>query len=302
VRANVVQEGGTGMWNGGYGPGGITSWADQNSGDVTTAGVANFNFTRLSMFHGDNCHCHDDWGYLTIRANNSEIWGAGIGSYVLSAYMTNCLFDRATIGNNEGHAGNQLHFRNCTWHGGELSLVPSQTALPVSVTNCAFDATKLALNQAKLVNPGFDYNAFTNGATHFPVGGAHDVPVPSFDWQSSSFGNYYLPTNSPLIDAGDVTADSAGFAYLTTQTSQVEEGTSRLDLGYHYAAIWDIDSDGLADSWELNYFGNLEHSGTDLDGQGNTLLWDYRVGRNPNISPTADINGLVGLQIYTPLK
>jgi hypothetical protein len=291
VRANVVQEGGTRMWDGGVGPGGITGWANQNAGNALASPEVHFLFTRLSMFPGDCSHCRDDHGYLTVRATHSEVWSGSIGCYVLSCYMTNCLMDRASIGANEGHPGNELHFRNCTWHGGSLNLIPSQTALPVSVTNCAFDATSISVNLGKLVNPGFDYNAFTNGATKFPVGGAHDVLVPSFDWQSSWLGNFYLPANSGLVDHGSTNADLLGLYHFTTQTNQVKETNSYVDIGYHYVAADgsgnpnDIDGDGIPDYLE--------------DTNGNGLIDPGESDPNEyyNILKTGH-----GLEVFTPLR
>ena len=40
---------------------------------------------------------------------------------------------------------------------------------------------------------------------------------------------------------------------------------------------------GLPDSWLLNYFGNLNHSATESDARGNTLLYDYQNGLDPNL-------------------
>ena len=56
-------------------------------------------------------------------------------------------------------------------------------------------------------------------------------------WDSDALGNYYLPPDSPYIDAGSTTADQLGLSQYTTQTSQVPEGTSVVDLGFHYPAL-----------------------------------------------------------------
>ena len=58
-----------------------------------------------------------------------------------------------------------------------------------------------------------------------------------FNWQSSWLGNFYLPSDSPLISAGDVTADQIGLSDFTTQTNQTPEGTAVVDIGYHYVAM-----------------------------------------------------------------
>jgi hypothetical protein len=83
--------------------------------------------------------------------------------------------------------------------------------------------------------------------------GAHDVTVTSFNWQTSWLGGYYLPANSPLIDAGTGTADQWGLYHFTTQTNQLKETNSPVDIGFHYVAVdtngipFDANSDGIPD-------------------------------------------------------
>jgi hypothetical protein len=101
-----------------------------------------------------------------------------------------------------------------------------------------------------LLTRPYDYNAFPAGAATFPIGGARNVYVDCFDWQTSLLGNYYLPSDSPLIAAGDLTADQIGLgAYIpltnglsgfTTQTNQTPEGNAIVDIGYHYMAYQQI--------------------------------------------------------------
>ena len=58
------------------------------------------------------------------------------------------------------------------------------------------------------------------------------------------------------------------------------------DIGYHYSEPnVDSDADGLPDWWEMTYFGNLNHLGTNPDPSDpyhKTLLYDYQHGFNPN--------------------
>ena len=106
---------------------------------------------------------------------------------------------------------------------------------PVYIVNCAFEGTDLS--DVDGVNGFFDYNAFLTNADRLVVGGTHDVTnLTSFNWQSSWFGNYYQPTNSQLINKGSLTADRVGLYHFTTQTNQVPETNSVVDIGYHYVA------------------------------------------------------------------
>ena len=69
-------------------------------------------------------------------------------------------------------------------------------------------------------------------------------------------GNFYLPTNSPLINKGSITADKMGLYHFTTQTNQIKETNSIVDIGYHFVATdtygnpIDTNGDGLPDYLE----------------------------------------------------
>ena len=83
--------------------------------------------------------------------------------------------------------------------------------------------------------------------------GRLDLKVTNFNWQTSWFGNFYLSTNSPLINAGSSTADQIGLYQFTTQTNQLKEQNTVVDIGYHYVATdnngnpWDSNGDGTPD-------------------------------------------------------
>lgn len=54
----------------------------------------------------------------------------------------------------------------------------------------------------------------------------------------------------------------------------------------------DTDGDGLPDSWERFYFGNLDHDGTeDSDHDGLTNLQEYHAGTDPT-KPDTDGDGM----------
>jgi hypothetical protein len=57
----------------------------------------------------------------------------------------------------------------------------------------------------------------------------------------------------------------------------------------------DVDADGLADPWELFYFGNLSQGGLgDWNANGRSNLEEFHQATNPTAG--------VGLQTWTPLK
>jgi hypothetical protein len=180
--------------------------------------------------------------------------------------------------------------RNCTMVGNSLVFTPSTSYTPAfTVLDSAFDgvAFQFSGTAANSTYATYDYNTYTNASNPFPLGGSHNVIVTnSFNWQVGSLGNFYLPTDSTLIDVGSQTADLAGLYHFTTQTNQVEETNSVVDIGYHYVA--DADWDGLPDAWELEHFGNLNQTGADdFDGDGLSNFLEYVWGHDPTQPDTS---------------
>ena len=124
-------------------------------------------------------------------------------------------------------------------------------------------------------------------------------------FRSFGTGSHYLPVNSPLINAGSGTSYDVGLQNYTTQVGQAVEGSSTVDIGYHYYPIpgFDGDNDGMLDAWEIQYFWNLTQTPTgDYDGDGVSNLEEFQLGRNPTVRADADTTGVTGLKVYTPLK
>ena len=208
--------------------------------------------------------------------------------------------------------------QNCTFYDG-LFVAYRLSWQPLvfwKVENTSFDGTGFYMvddlngtNSETLIN----YNAYnTNNlsglAYSYPYGattnvmevvGPNDKTISGYNWQNSWFGGFYIPTNSPLIEAGSTNANLLGLYYFTTQTNQVVEGDATVDIGYHYVAtdamgnplvtfgdnipdyLDDPNGNGLPNWWELKYFGNTSESAANLDITGHTLLFDFENGRDP---------------------
>jgi hypothetical protein len=301
ARANTVQEGGSGtVWPGAGTVGGLVGEDNQYNEDVALSPQANLFFTHCSILgFGDGGginHFRDDYGYLIVNAEHSEIHGGCLGGYVLSCYFTNCLIDRVLLAQVQGWPGNAFICTNCTFHGGWLDLNVNHTPIPIAVRDCTFDGDTLSVTSyaANSAYANYDYNAFTNTAGKFPIGGAHDqIVTGGFNWQTSWFGNYYLPSNSPLIRNGDLTADKIGLYHFTTQTNQVPETNSVVDIGYHYVATdangkpLDTNGDGIPD-----YLADSNGDGIfDAGDLADWLIFNY-----PIVTTT---NGLI---VFTVLQ
>jgi RHS repeat-associated protein len=275
ARYDTVQEGGNGLWmDKGY-LAAITGQSLSGGYGMSAANAAQVwpNFTRHAGLAADPNHYREENALIKVVGQNSEFWSANIGAYWVYLNFTNCLFDRSAfvlLGSNPAICG----MRNCTMHGGSVTLEEYGQTWPVWIEECAFDGTSLSVEDNSGGNTNLtycDFNAFVTSSNRLPMLGTHDVIVTNFNWQRSWFGNFYLPTNSPLINAGSTTADKFGLYHFTTQTNQVPETNSVVDIAYHYVAtdangnpldsngdgvpnyIEDANGDGLVDDGETNW-------------------------------------------------
>jgi hypothetical protein len=284
VRYNNVQEGGTGVWA-------LHGWlagiAGAGSGSVYPQVSARFTFC-CSQSGVDNMF-RDYYFPLIIKANNCEFHSSQVGGYIASEIMTNCLFDRHGILISQGQPGTAEYYCNCTFHGGSVSLTPNQANIPIAVLDSAFDGTSFSISGygANTNYASYNHNAYTNSSNPFPFGG-NNVQVTNFNWQSSWFGYYYLPSGSPLIDAGSTTADQVGLYHFTTQTNQTSETNSVVDIGYHYVAVdasgnpLDSNGDGIPDYLE-------DSNGNGIFDAGDLAAWQPDICGDGSITFT---NGL----------
>lgn len=251
------------------------------------AGPISANFTKFSALPNTYFFADSGAAYPSWTATNCEFYGGIFDSGNdenggISFSFKNCLFCRANIW--DAYA-DSWDFQDCTFWNGNLSLQGD-----CLIQNTAFDGT--TISNSNLGTVAFDYNAFLTNADRLVPYGTHDVTnLINYNWQTSWFGNFYLPTNSLLINTGSTNANLLGLYHFTTQTNQTEEEDSMVDMGYHYVAldqygnVLDSNDNGIADWWELKYFGNLNHTNPfeDFDGDGHTILYDYQHGIDPNI-------------------
>ena len=173
----------------------------------------------------------------------------------------------------------------------------------IYLTNCLFAAvTNLADSE---------YAVFHTNAV---VVLADDTGV----FQSAVGAQFYLASNSPYRDIGTTTIDPDLLAEIQTMTTYAPQDggwpdTNTPDLGYHYPVNEDSDCDGLPDWWEWHWFGTYTNTGNQLDANGNTLLYDYQHGLDPNVivfaiqatndyvnisTPTLQLNVVAGVPFY----
>ena len=129
---------------------------------------------------------------------------------------------------------------NNLFRGGSLSYTINHVS--DSTTGIAYDNVfdRTAICGSGIFANG--YNGYvTNCNTTLQSQGNDVILTNSPVYQTSYLGNYYYPTNdgmlSTLIDAGSRWATNAGLYHFTTTTNQVKEGSTKVDIGFHYVAL-----------------------------------------------------------------
>jgi len=251
TRFDVVQESVNGNW-GTHGWMSGLVFTGSGSGAIPQINAQFAKWSNLDAFGG---YFRDNWAYGVAYVSNSEFYNSGFGTYRPSMYLTNCLFDRAGIACWDQSDAPNLTFENCSFYNGLLVMCrySGQSSSFWMVKNTAFDGTAFAWADnfnGDTNHTAFDYNSYnTNNLSwqtypypypptygNLESVGAHDMMVANFNWQTSWLGNFYLSPTSPLINAGLGTADQWGLYHFTTQTNQVKETNSIVDIGYHYVA------------------------------------------------------------------
>jgi hypothetical protein len=228
--------------------------------------------------------------------------------------LTNNLFERSrlwVIGDFDFAAYNNLFWRN--WISFECS-----RATPWRVCDNAFDSGYA--RDAGSYGVAHGYNAFINGTNAlYAITPNTDLTLTSFTYASGFLGDYYQSSTN-LVDRGSRSAADAGLFHYTVSTNlvgnlQVKEGTSTVDVGFHFvatsqgAAPLDTDGDGIADvledangngSFDGGDLADFNDSDTDNDGVPDGI--EVLQGRNPKAGAVPDTTGATRLDVYTPLR
>jgi hypothetical protein len=248
----TVQEGGNQVWADYGSQAGILA-NGTIANDTNISSIVNAQFTHFMGMTFEAQFCRDYTSLIIFNARNCEFNSGSQGAYGIHDNFTNCLFNGTPlVVQADLTSVSALIMENCTMRESYiLTSHWSGATWPVWITNSAYDGTDLSQMDSPSGGSSYiqcDYNAFVTNDTQLPFEGSHTVIVTNYNWESSWLGNYYLPTNSLLINAGNTTADQLGLYHFTTQTNQVPETNSIVDIGYHYVATDDngnpLDSNG----------------------------------------------------------
>lgn len=312
-RFSVVQEG-NGNWSA---RGWMAGMMVSGSGSSPLPEI-DATFTRWAGQHGFNFF-RDKWTYGVANIANSEFHGGGFATYGMATYFTNCLFTRPSVIISGDTDASSFTFRNCTLLDGYMLLKRYSGRSPSfwRVNNTAFDGVNITTYDQLGGNTNstdFDYNSYnpsnTSWITHpyswsgaaktnvLETVGPHDLTVSNYDWQTGSQGDFYLPAASPLVNTGSTLAALLGLQHFTTQTNQVRELGSTVDIGFHYVAL-----DASGDPPDTDGDGTPDYLDADSDNDGMDDVAELLQGRNPlGAGVVADTTGVTKLQLFTPLK
>jgi hypothetical protein len=159
--------------------------------------------------------------------------------------FTNNLFDRMFTYCISG----ETYYHNNTFFGGAFEFwFPSG-----AVFDNIFDRVRIAPYE-NFTNGNNGYGTNVLNFTRIEPISTNDVLRASFTYESGPLSHFYLPTNSPLLDAGSRNATNAGlFHYTSTANPQIKETNSTVNIGAHWVALGtnnvplDYDGDGVAD-------------------------------------------------------
>jgi hypothetical protein len=116
------------------------------------------------------------------------------------------------------------------------------------------------------------YNAYLHGASNANNSTNSNDLWTNVTWVPGTYGTYYQPSASPLLNNGSTNASNLGLFHYTVLTDNVVEASNVVSRGYHYVAAGtnglplDSNNDGAPD-----YLEDVNGDGTNDDGE---LSWN----------------------------
>jgi hypothetical protein len=208
----------------------------------TTAGGFSFRFADFSALAQHSYHMYISTAPANLQ--DCQFHGGWLVDDSTLLNATNCLFER--VSSYLTAASGVPIFRNNTFFGGEFDFNPPVTN--AIVKDNIFDHTVFGFD---LTGYGYNggFNAFVTGTNYlYPTNVTDIILTNSPAYIAGPLGNYYLPSNSKLINADtNTTADQVGLYHYTVVSNilagaEIKETNSLLDLGYHSVAV---DTNGL---------------------------------------------------------
>jgi RHS repeat-associated protein len=278
VRYTSVQEG-TNMLGGTNLMSGQTVSA-LHYGNTGPAGLYRFSKFTCPAACGYVFNDIDASSYNTLLVQDCELWG---GTNVFSGgtntviTLQNNLFEESPLYGSSHTLPNSLSFSNNLFLRTIILIYNNSSPNTWQAFNNAFDSCVVDYNPFGIDCLTNGYNAYLNctnsgnPAELWPTNTSDFVTNATMAYETGPLGNFYQPSDSPLIDAGSTNANLLGLYHFTTQTNEVPETNSIVDIGYHYVAtdtygnpldsngdgtpdyVEDANGNGVVDNGETNW-------------------------------------------------
>jgi hypothetical protein len=248
--------------------------------------VAVIRQARFTGFTGANdyhlYHQSYNWSFASLVVRDCEFYNSRVqvpGNTNTIFFAHNNLLRRTPLAAPNGFASwaNWLSLSNNLIWRATVRLGAAASSNQWHVFDNAFDHCNFLATNNLLLN---GCNAYINCSNRlYPVSWG-DQGLSTFPYTNGPLGNFYH-AGTDLADIGSTSPSAAGLYHYTTAADQTKEGTTWLDVGYHYVAVnanglpLDSDGDGIPDYLE------------DADGDGN---WD--AGETNWANPDTDHDGL----------
>ena len=215
----------------------VSAWAKPSSGLMSdsysggTGGGLSFRFTQFSSPAQDDYNIYSTTS--TANLQDCQIHAGLITANPSHMNLINCLVERVWS-DLESSGSPAVVLRNNTFIGGVFRFYPTISSSVIK--DNLFDQTALTNN---LANNGYSggYNAFVTNCNRLNPTYVTDVVLTNSPaYQVGPLGNYYLPDNSLLINAGSQNSSNASLYHYTTTLSGIETN-SQVDIGFHTVAV-----------------------------------------------------------------
>ena len=237
----------------------------------STGPAGTFRFTQFICPAAGGSHLFNasSTNYTSLLVQDCEFWGGQnylSGSTNTTATFKNNLFYRSAITAVATNLASVLNLTNNLMFGALVNVL-QPTNKVWSAFNNDFDTC--TITNSTLTN---GYNAYLNCSGRLQPTNVNDsVQTGGLSYQTGPLGAFYQPAGSLLIDKGNLTANLLGLYHYTTQTNQMKETNSTVDIGYHYVAtdtngipldsngdgipdyLQDANGNGLVDNGETNW-------------------------------------------------
>lgn len=203
----------------------------------------------------------------------SILLGGPVGSEVRAA---NNLFQGTAL---VVSGGGSVEAFNGLWYGGSSRWQRGTTAGSWIVRDCVFQEHSLWDSGGGIVAQCLAYAGASSG--RFVAADPGTIVLSAFVYAPGPLGAFYQASTN-FVDRGSRSAAEAGLYHHTTAIGQTPEGTSRVDLGFHYPAMTVQGDRAVALDTDADGTSNLEEDGNG-DGQTGGGETDWRSGEDGGV-------------------